>query len=121
MENGKWSGSVREDVASKDARSTVFPFSIYHFPFTISLMPLPIAVQLYTVRDLTAKDFAGTLKEVAKIGYVAVEMAGYGDLKTPADAREALDDAGLKVSGTHASIDDLEKDAGKVMDDAEAL
>ena len=30
---------------------------------------IPISVQLYTVRDLTAKDFAGTVKQVADIGY----------------------------------------------------
>ena len=51
---------------------------------------IPIAVQLYTVRDLAAKDFPGTLKEVARIGYKSVELAGYGNLKTVAEAKKAL-------------------------------
>src|SRR3954469_2176581 len=82
---------------------------------------LPISVQLYTVRDLIAKDFPGTVKQVAKIGYPAVEMAGYGSAKTPQEAKKALDDAGLKVSGSHAAIDALEKDLDKVLDENEVL
>src|SRR5215217_2216637 len=82
---------------------------------------LPLSVQLYTVRDLTAKDFAGTMKELAKIGYENVELAGYGNLKTAADAKKALDDAGLKVSGAHAPLDQLEKDVEKVLDETELL
>src|SRR4029077_20868307 len=84
-------------------------------------MSLPISVQLYTVRDLTATDFAGTMKQVASIGYRAVELAGFGNLKTAADARKALDDAGLKVSGSHAPIERLEKELGKELDENEAL
>ena len=80
-----------------------------------------ISVQLYTVRDLTSKDFAGTVKKVAQIGYRYVEMAGFGNLKSAAEARKALDDAGLKVSGAHANIDALEKELNKVLDDNAAM
>ena len=82
---------------------------------------IPISVQLYTVRDLTAKDFAATMRQVAAIGYKSVEMAGYGNLKTAAEAKKALDDAGLKVDGTHAPIEALETDIAKVLDDNDAL
>ena len=82
---------------------------------------IPISVQLYTVRDLTAKDFAGTVKKIAGIGYRSVELAGYGNLKTAAEAKKALDDAGLKVDGTHASIESLENELPRVLDDAEAV
>ena len=82
---------------------------------------IPISVQLYTVRDLIAKDFAGTVKQVAAIGYKSVEMAGYGNLKSAAEAKTALDDAGLTVAGTHAPIEVLEKEVGRVMDENEAL
>jgi sugar phosphate isomerase/epimerase len=82
---------------------------------------IPISVQLYTVRDLIAKDFAVTVKQVATIGYKSVEMAGYGNLKTAAEAKKALDDAGLSVAGAHAPIEVLEKDVEKVMDENEAL
>src|SRR4051812_45734497 len=77
----------------------------------------PISLQLYTVRDLLAKDFAGTVKQVAAIGYRNVEMAGYGNLGNAKDAKNALDDAGLKVSGAHAPIDALEKELDRVLDE----
>ena len=66
---------------------------------------MKLSVQLYTVRDLAAKDFAGTLKELAKIGYRACEGGGgWGNLKSAADAKKAMDDAGLVCSGMHANI-----------------
>ena len=36
--------------------------------------PGPIGLELYTVRDLFAKDPAGTLKQVAATGYKEVEI-----------------------------------------------
>jgi len=81
-----------------------------------------ISVQLYTVRDLVAKDLPGTLKELAKIGYKAAEFGGtWGSAGTAANAKKAMDDAGVVCSGMHAPIDALEKDLAKVMTDAEAL
>jgi sugar phosphate isomerase/epimerase len=79
------------------------------------------ALQLYTVRDLTAKDFAGTMKKVADVGYKFVELAGYGNLKDAKSARKALDDAGLKACSGHYAIDLLEKNVEQVIADAEAL
>ena len=64
---------------------------------------------------------AGTVKEVAKIGYRAVELAGYGNLNTADEAKKALNRAGLTVSGAHAPIEILENDLHKVLADAEAL
>jgi sugar phosphate isomerase/epimerase len=81
---------------------------------------IPISVQLYTVRDLLAKDFAGTLKEVARIGYKSVEMAGLGSL-TAVEARKALDAAGLTIAGAHARLDLLEGDINKVFADQTTL
>lgn len=79
------------------------------------------AIQLYTLRDLTAKDFAGTMKAVAKLGYKFVETAGYGDLKTAKAAKKAIDDAGLKASSGHFGIDLLEKNIEQVIADAQTL
>ncbi|MEX2460572.1 MAG: hypothetical protein WD469_04615 [Paenibacillaceae bacterium] len=39
-----------------------------------------VGLQLYTLRDETAKDFIGTLRKVAEIGYEGVEFAGYGGM-----------------------------------------
>ena len=82
---------------------------------------LPISVQLYTVRDLTAADFAGTMKKIAGIGYRNVELAGWGNLTTAKDVRKALDDAGLKASGAHVGIDAFKADIAKVIDDARTI
>ena len=79
------------------------------------------AIQLYTLRDLTAKDFAGTMKQVAALGYKYVEMAGYGDLGNAQSAKQALDAAGLTPTSGHWSIDQLETNIEQVMADAEAL
>jgi len=79
---------------------------------------LQISLQLYTLRDLTAKDFAGTLKRVADIGYRFVELAGYGNLKTASEVKKVLNDNGMGVSGAHAGIEALEADLNKVLDES---
>ena len=66
-------------------------------------MPAPIALQLYTLRDVLAKDFVGTVKQVADIGYVGVETAGvFGD--SPASAAKLFTDLGLTVSSAHSPL-----------------
>ena len=67
---------------------------------------IPIALQLYSVRDDAAKDLAGVLSAVAKMGYDGVEFAGfYGH--SAEDVRKLLDDNGLKMAGAHVGIDTL--------------
>jgi len=65
-----------------------------------------VALQLYSVRDDCARDFEGTLKAVAEMGYEAVEFAGYYG-RSAESIRETLDKLGLKVAGTHTSLDSL--------------
>jgi sugar phosphate isomerase/epimerase len=79
------------------------------------------ALQLYSVRDMTARDFGGTMKKVADIGYKLVETAGYGNLKTAKEAKKALDDAGLKAVSGHFAIDMLEGKIEQVVEDAQTL
>lgn len=69
-----------------------------------------LAAQLYTVRDQTEKDFAGTIKQVARIGYEGVEIAGFGNMASPEEAADVLKAAGLKVCGAHVGIEQLESD-----------
>ena len=59
-----------------------------------------IGLQLYTVRDLMAKDVESTLAAVAATGYTEVEFAGYFD-KSPADIRAMLDRHGLTAPAVH--------------------
>ena len=37
---------------------------------------MKIGVQVYSVRDAAEKDFIGTMKEIKKMGYDGVELAG---------------------------------------------
>ncbi|MGI8959082.1 MAG: sugar phosphate isomerase/epimerase family protein [Bryobacteraceae bacterium] len=67
---------------------------------------IPVAVQLYSVRTLCAADLPSTIAGVAKLGYQAVEFAGYYG-HTAAELRKMLDDNGLKCCGTHVHIDAL--------------
>jgi hypothetical protein len=47
-------------------------------------------VQLYTLRAHTATDMLGTLRQVAAIGYRAVEFAGYGDQTASTTAQRLM-------------------------------
>jgi sugar phosphate isomerase/epimerase len=74
-----------------------------------------IALQLYTVRRLAASDLAGTLRDVAAIGYRAVELAGLPPT-APGELARLLDDAGLHVVASHESIETLRHDPMAVAD-----
>ncbi len=64
---------------------------------------IPIALQLYSVRDACKDDFPGVLEKVAKMGYDGVEFAGYHGLEAK-ELRKILDDNGLGTAGTHTGI-----------------
>jgi sugar phosphate isomerase/epimerase len=75
---------------------------------------LPVALQLYSIRNDCAKDFDAALDEVAKMGFDGVEFAGYHkyDAK-PAELRKKLDDLNLKVAATHIGTGNFRGDALK--------
>lgn len=68
-----------------------------------------VGLQLYSVRDDCAKDFDGTLKAVAKMGYEGVEFAGFFG-KTPDDVRRMLKEDHLRCFGAHVQLEDLQGD-----------
>ncbi len=78
---------------------------------------IPVALQLYTVRDMTEKDFVGTGKQVAEMGYAGVEMAGNTGGMSPADLKVFLGDLGLALAGSHVGIDQLEDNLESVIED----
>jgi sugar phosphate isomerase/epimerase len=69
-----------------------------------------VALQMYTVRDECEKDFLGTYRAVAKLGYPGVQPAGTGGLAA-ADFKKALDDLGLALAGAHTSLEALANDS----------
>ena len=77
-------------------------------------MAIPVSLQLYTVRDECEKDYPGTLRKVAEIGYPGVELAGC-PLKAE-ELKSLLDDLGMQVSGSHAGVEILESDPGKAIE-----
>ncbi|MFO7167786.1 MAG: sugar phosphate isomerase/epimerase [Chloroflexota bacterium] len=80
----------------------------------------PIALQMYTLRDEAQKDFKGTLRAVAEMGYGAVELAGLGGL-SPRELRAELDALGLKVSGAHVPIERLEGELAAAIEELQIL
>ena len=79
-----------------------------------------ISLQLYTVREETARDMPGTLRRISEIGYPAVELAGYGDLSA-SDLGATLGDLGLRVSGAHVPYDSWQSDAETVLAEMQVL
>ena len=79
-----------------------------------------VGLQLYTVREAAARDFTGTLRRVAQIGYRAVELAGYGGLAVPA-LRATLDGLGLRAMGAHVAYTQFETRIDEVCAELRAL
>jgi len=80
---------------------------------------LPLGCQTWPVRAMIAKDFRGTLKELAAAGFQTIELcspvgysdsafAGLGKFKG-SELRSILHDAGLTCVSSHFSIDELRK------------
>src|SRR5258708_40313004 len=78
---------------------------------------LPIGCQTWPVRDMIAKDFRGTLKQLAAAGFQTIELcspvgyadsgfAGLGKFKG-SELRSILHDEGLTCASSHFSIDHL--------------
>lgn len=72
-------------------------------------MALPIAVQVYSVREYAKADLYATLKEIKEIGYDGVEFAGlYGN--SPADIRKMCEEIGLIPISAHVPYLDMVAD-----------
>ena len=77
---------------------------------------LPVGIQLYSVRDAMEADFAGTLKEIKKMGYDAVEFAGLFDHS--ADEVKALcEEIGIIPISAHVGRGVIMADVEKVIGD----
>lgn len=81
---------------------------------------IPIAVQLFTLREETEKDFAGTLKKVAELGYDGVEFAGFGELSAK-EVKALLDEYGLKASSSHVPLDRIQDDIENVIEEQKII
>lgn len=75
-----------------------------------------IGYQLYSAREECAKDLLGVLKQLKKLGYDAVEFAGfYGH--TADEIKAMLEEAGLEAVSDHVHYALIEEDMFKVISD----
>ncbi|HWD90052.1 MAG TPA: TIM barrel protein [Mucilaginibacter sp.] len=89
----------------------------------------PIGFQTYPIRDMVTKDFSGTMKTMAGMGYQYTEMCypkGYDDFKplasiAPADLKKMIEDAGLTCPSCHFGMGDLKNNFKDCMDFAHGL
>ena len=79
-------------------------------------MKLPVAVQLYSVRDEMQNDFYGTIKAMKELGYDGVEFAGlFGE--EPAKIKAFCEEIGITPISAHVPYYDMLEDPEKVLAD----
>lgn len=79
-----------------------------------------VGVQLYTVRGEMGKDFEGSLKKIADIGYKEVEFAGYYN-RTPQQVKEILTRYGLTAPSVHVPLKMVQSEIEKAIADAQVI
>lgn len=67
---------------------------------------IPIALQLYSIREDCTRDLPACLAAVSRMGYDGVEFAGYYG-RSAQELRSLLDEHHLRVAGTHIGLDTL--------------
>jgi sugar phosphate isomerase/epimerase len=77
---------------------------------------IPVALQMYTLRNEAEKDFTGTLQRVAELGYEGVELAGYGGF-SPKELREVLNNLNLQAVSSHIPLSELRSSGNDVIHD----
>ena len=86
---------------------------------------MPIGCQTWPVRTMIAKDFPGTIKQLAEAGFQAIELCspvGYSDSGfaglgkyTGAELRKIMGDSGVTCVSSHFDIKELrENQAGRI-------
>lgn len=93
--------------------------------------PKSFGFQVWTIKDDLVKDFPGTLKKMADIGYKEVEMcsplgysnAGFEPLNhmSGKEMRKIVEDAGLKCTSSHYNMGELRESLDNRMEWAHGL
>jgi sugar phosphate isomerase/epimerase len=114
----------RREFIGKTSMSLGAAFALSQLPKQLlanaAFSNIPIGFQTWSVKDLLAKDFPGTLKMMTGLGYQLTEMCspkgyasnGFGslvDMKT-ADMRSIINDAGLSCPSCHFGFRELTDD-----------
>ncbi|MDP9178454.1 MAG: sugar phosphate isomerase/epimerase [Gemmatimonadota bacterium] len=80
-----------------------------------------IGLALYTVRDLTSRNYERTLQQVAEIGYRDVDMYIYDSKREPAETRAMLDRTGLACASARVATPALYRGWDRYLDAANTL
>jgi sugar phosphate isomerase/epimerase len=64
-----------------------------------------ISIQMWSLRDMFAADAEGTLRALADIGYIQIELAGIPPGHTATSLRALLDDVGIRAYSGHDGWD----------------
>lgn len=87
-------------------------------PLMADPLGMPIGTQTYPIRDALGKDFPGTLKQVAGMGYKSIEMCsppgykdGFGALAgiSAAEMKKTIQAAGLRCESCHYQFRELKE------------
>jgi len=91
----------------------------------------PIGFQTFPIRDVLAKDFAGTMKMMAGLGYQYTEMcypkgyagAGFGPLVNvkATDIKKMIADAGMQCFSCHIGFGSMKANFSECMDFAHGI
>lgn len=76
---------------------------------------LKIGLQLYTLREELERDFEGTLRKVAALGYSGVEFFHYFG-RSADEVKSLLEETGLTAVGAHRPYDVLLENADAEID-----
>jgi sugar phosphate isomerase/epimerase len=86
----------------------------------------PLGFQVWTIKDQLIRDFAGTLKLMAGLGYKSVEMcsppgyesSGFGPLMKmkASEMKRIVEDCGLKLESTHYGMGELRDNLSERID-----
>lgn len=66
-----------------------------------------VGLQLWSIREEAEKDLLGMIEKSAEMGYKGVQFAGFFDY-TAEEVKAKMDEVGIKATGAHVQIDQLE-------------
>ena len=68
-----------------------------------------VGLQLYSMRDAMEADLPNTLKRIADMGYVNMELAGYSNGKfygmAPLEFKKVVNDLGMQIISSHTMVE----------------
>jgi sugar phosphate isomerase/epimerase len=113
----------RREFLGKSAMGIGSAFAVSQIPFdpdsdtTYKPKKMPVGFQVWTIKDQLVKDFPGTLKKMAGLGFQTVEMcsppgyesSGFGPLMklTAKEMKKIISDAGLACTSCHYGMSEL--------------